>query len=144
MQDMKFRFQCPYSFTGTQACSLSAFCLWLLSPCNGQGSSCNRHVMAHNPKIFAIRFFIERASLVDQMVKNLPEISKTRVWSQVRKISWKKAWQPTPVFLPGESHEQSSQVGYSPWGHKETYTTEWLSTYKYLDRKSLSNLCFKW
>ena len=35
---------------------------------------------------------------------------------------------PTPVFLPGESHGQRSLVGYSPWGHKESDTTEGLST----------------
>ena len=33
-------------------------------------------------------------------------------------------WQPTPVFLPGESHGGRSLVGYSPWGHKESGTTE--------------------
>ena len=33
-------------------------------------------------------------------------------------------WQSTPVFLPGESHEQSSLVGYSPWGRKELDMTE--------------------
>ena len=33
----------------------------------------------------------------------------------VRKIIWKRAWQPTPVFLPGESHGQRSMAGYSPW-----------------------------
>ena len=33
-------------------------------------------------------------------------------------------WQPTPVFLPGESHGQRSLVGYSPKGHKESDTTE--------------------
>ena len=37
----------------------------------------------------------------------------------VRKIPWRRAWQPTPVFLPGESHEQRSLVDYSPWGGKE-------------------------
>jgi len=31
----------------------------------------------------------------------------------VRKIPWRRAWQPTPVFLPGESHGQRSLVGYS-------------------------------
>ena len=31
---------------------------------------------------------------------------------------WRKKWQPTPVSLPGKSHGQRSQVGYSPWGHK--------------------------
>ena len=33
----------------------------------------------------------------------------------VRKISWRRKWQPTPVFLPGKSHGQRSLVGYSPW-----------------------------
>ena len=34
------------------------------------------------------------------------------------KIPWRRTWQPTLVFLPGESHRQRSLVGYSPWGHK--------------------------
>ena len=42
----------------------------------------------------------------------------------VRKIPWRRAWQPTPVFLPGESHGQRSLVGYSPRGHKGLDTTE--------------------
>ena len=42
----------------------------------------------------------------------------------VGKIPWRRAWQPTPVFLPGESHGQRSLVGYSPWGCKESDTTE--------------------
>ena len=36
----------------------------------------------------------------------------------VGKIPWRRAWQPTPVFLPGEPHGQQSLVDYSPWGHK--------------------------
>ena len=31
---------------------------------------------------------------------------------------WRRKWQPTPVFLPGESHGQRSLAGYSLWGHK--------------------------
>ena len=42
----------------------------------------------------------------------------------VGKILWRRKWQPTPVFLPGKSHGQRSLVGYSPWGHKESDTTE--------------------
>ena len=42
----------------------------------------------------------------------------------VGKIPWRWKWQPTPVFLPGESHGQRSLVGYSPRGHKEWDTTE--------------------
>ena len=36
----------------------------------------------------------------------------------VRKIPWRRKWQPTPVFLLGESRGRRSLVGYSPWGHK--------------------------
>ena len=36
----------------------------------------------------------------------------------VRKIPWRRKWQPTPVFLPGESPGQRSLVGYSSWGRK--------------------------
>ena len=42
----------------------------------------------------------------------------------VRKIPWRREWQSSPVFLPGESHGQRSLAGYSPWGHKESDTTE--------------------
>ena len=34
-------------------------------------------------------------------------------------IPWRRAWQPTSLFLPGESHGQRRLVDYSPWGHKE-------------------------
>ena len=36
----------------------------------------------------------------------------------VRKIPWRREWQPLPVFLPGKSHGQRSLVGRIPWGHK--------------------------
>ena len=36
----------------------------------------------------------------------------------VRNIPWRKKWQPTPVFSPGESHGQRNLAGYSPWGCK--------------------------
>ena len=39
---------------------------------------------------------------------------------------WRRKWQSTPIFLRGESHGQRSLVGYSPWGHEELDTTEWL------------------
>ena len=37
---------------------------------------------------------------------------------------WRRKWQPTPVFLPGKSHGWRNLVGYSPWGRKESDTTE--------------------
>ena len=42
----------------------------------------------------------------------------------VGKIPWRRAWQPTPVFLPGEYHGQGRLVGYSPWGNKKLDKTE--------------------
>ena len=48
------------------------------------------------------------------------------------KVLWRRAWQPTPVYLPGEFHGQRNLACYRPWGHKESGTTEWLSTIRYL------------
>jgi len=39
-------------------------------------------------------------------------------------ILWRGAWQPTPVFLPGESHGQRRLAGYSPWDCKDLDTTK--------------------
>ena len=72
--------------------------------------------------------FHRNASVVAQMVTNLPTMQETWVQSLGWKIPWRRAGQPTPVFLPGESHRQSSLAGYSPWGCKESDTTEWLTT----------------
>ena len=42
----------------------------------------------------------------------------------IKKIPWRRKWQPTPVFLPGKSHGQWSLAGYSPCGCKELDMTE--------------------
>ena len=56
---------------------------------------------------------------------------------------WRRKWQPTPVFLPGESHGQRSLVGCSPWGHTESDTTEatWQQqhTYTYIQIDTYTN-----
>ena len=44
----------------------------------------------------------------------------------IRKIPWRRKWQPTPAFLLGESHGQRNLAGSSPWGC-ESDTTEWLT-----------------
>ena len=62
------------------------------------------------------------------LVMNLPANAgdtEDRFDPWVRKIPWRRAWQPTPVFLPRES--QRSLAGYCPRGHKESETTEGLS-----------------
>ena len=45
----------------------------------------------------------------------------------IRKIPWRREWLPTPIFFPGELHRQRNLVGYSPWCHKESDTTEQLT-----------------
>ena len=61
------------------------------------------------------------------MVKNLPAMQET--W--VRSLGWEDPWRkerlPTPVFWARELHGQRSLAGYSPWGLKESDTTEQLS-----------------
>ena len=59
-----------------------------------------------------------------QMVKNLPALGGPRFDPWVSMIPWRREWQPTPVFVPGESHGQRSLVGYSPWSHKESDMNE--------------------
>ena len=56
--------------------------------------------------------------------ERLPPMRETRFDPWVRKISWRRKRQSTPVFLPGESHGWRSLVGYSPRGHKESDMTE--------------------
>ena len=50
------------------------------------------------------------------VVKNLPTKAGDSFIPWVRKIPWRREWQPTPVFLPGKSHGQRSLAGHSPWG----------------------------
>ena len=58
-------------------------------------------------------------SLDGSAVKNLPANARDVGFDPwVKKISWRRKWQPTPGFLPGKSHGQRSLVAYSPWGHK--------------------------
>ena len=60
------------------------------------------------------------------MVKNLRAMQEAWVQSLVRKIPWRRKWQPTPAFLPGESHGQRL-VGESPWNRKLSDMTEQLT-----------------
>ena len=62
--------------------------------------------------------------LGDSDGKVLPECRRPGFDPWIGKIPWRRKWKPTPVFLPGEFHGQRNLVGYSPWGHKESDTTE--------------------
>ena len=76
-------------------------------------------------------FFFLKGSLVAQEVKSLPAMREAWFDPWV-KIPWRRKWQPSPVFLPGEAHEQRSLAGYSPWGCKELSTIERLHSLLFL------------
>ena len=65
--------------------------------------------------------------MVAQTVKNLPVIQENLVQFLGKEDPWRREWQPSPVFLLGESHGQRSLAGYSPWSHQESGTTEQLN-----------------
>ena len=65
------------------------------------------------------------ASMWDECKRICLSVQETWFNSWVRKIPWRRKWQPTPVLLPRKSHGQRSLVGYSPWGSKELDMTEW-------------------
>ena len=66
------------------------------------------------------------------VVKNLPAKQETWVWSLGQEDPPEK--EPTPVFLPGKPNGQRSLVGYSPWGRKESDTTERLKNSKGMEK----------
>ena len=72
----------------------------------------------------AVQVGPQASLVVAQTVMNLPAMRETWIRSLGWEDPWRRAWQPTPVFLPGEFHGQRSLVGYSPWGRKESDTTE--------------------
>ena len=84
----------------------------------------------------------QTASLVAQTVKGLPTMQETRVRFLGGEIPWRRQWQPTPVLLPGKSHGWRSLVGYSPWGCKESDTTERLHFHFHFEvAQSCPTLC---
>ena len=81
--------------------------------------------------IFQIPHISDRIPCLIGSVKNLLAMQEIWVQTLVGKIPWRRKWQPTPVFLPGEFCEQRNLVGYSPWSPKELDTIEGLTFYKW-------------
>ena len=80
--------------------------------------------------IFIIYIRLYWASQEALAVKNSPVDAADTGDAGLIPASWKpwsRKWQLAPVFLPGEFHGQRSLAGYSPWGHKESDTTEQLN-----------------
>ena len=78
------------------------------------------------------------ASLVAQMVKNLPAMQETQVQSLGQEDPWRKKWQPIPVFLPGEFHGQKRLAGCSPW---ITKNQTWLSDFHFTSHSQGLDRC---
>ena len=72
------------------------------------------------------------ASLLAQLVKNPPAMWETWVRSLGWKIPWRRKWQPTPVFLPGESPWTEEPGGLQSTGSQELDTTERLNHHHHL------------
>ena len=73
---------------------------------------------------FYVPYPVDWASLLAQTVKNPPAMRRLGFDAWVGKIPWRRAWQPTPVFWPGEFHGQRSLADYSPWGRRESDITK--------------------
>ena len=86
--------------------------------------------------LFNMMYQFPRASLVAQMVKNLPAMQETWVRSLGRKDPLEEGMATHSSILAWKSHGQSSQAGYSPWGHKELDTTEQLTLFIYFSSVS--------
>ena len=70
------------------------------------------------------------ASWVAQWKESACQCRRLEFDPWLRKIPWRRKWQPISVFLPGKSHGQRNLAGNSPWGHKDLDTTEGLSTHE--------------
>ena len=85
--------------------------------------------------MIGVLLLLRRASQVTQCKESTcrcMRLKRLRSDHWVRKIPWRRKWQPAPVFSPGRFHGQRSLAGYSPWGHKELDIAELLSTHTLL------------
>ena len=117
--------------------------------CSPPGSSVHGIFQARILECVAISYFrglkrcipFSRGFPSGAVVKNLPADSGdprgagSRDTSWVKKIPWRRKWQPILVFLPGKFHGQRSLACYSPWTHKESDMTEHACTRFSLDEK---------
>ena len=108
--------RCFYHVYATPGCRGPILHLWL------------RQALGNPVWLYKTDLPWQGASQVVLVVKNPPvnpvRHKRCRFDPWVSKMSWRRAWQPTPVFLPGESRGQRGLEGYSPWGCKELDTTE--------------------
>ena len=78
----------------------------------------------HLTTIYSIVWACQVALVVKNPPANAGDTTRPSFDPWVGTVPWRRAWQPIPVFLPGQSQGQRSLVGYSSWGCKESGTTE--------------------
>ena len=106
-------------------CSMSHFnCCFLTCI---QISLLELNLPTHCNKMFPGESLLNVGLMVAQMAKNHLQCRRSRFNQWVGKILWRREWLATPVLLPEEFQGQRSLASYSPWGPKESDTTEWLS-----------------
>ena len=75
-----------------------------------------------NQLCYTIALGLPRCTVVNNLLANAGEAKDAGSIPWVRKIPWRRKWQPTPLYLPGNFHGQRSLAGYSPWGHTHAGT----------------------
>ena len=81
------------------------------------------HSEVSEPQIYSMHLYLwlqgfPGGSVVKESVCQCRSCKRCGFNPRVRKIPWRRKWQPTPVFLPGECHGERSLVGCSSWGYK--------------------------
>ena len=106
---------CPQSLPASGSFPMIQLCAW-----GGQsiGGSASASVLPMNTQDWSP---LEWTGWTSLQSKGLYGFSGFLIWER---LPWRRKWQPTPVLLPGKFHRLRSLVGYSPWGHKESDTTE--------------------
>jgi len=87
--------------------------------------------------VFKVQIILARTVWLSLCFSNL-NWRTSLVSTELLGYKWRRKWPPTPVFLPGEFHGQKSLAGYSPWGCKESDTTEQL---KYTELQQSYRIC---
>ena len=91
---------------------------------NTSWSDTNLPLIVQAPILFCVLFTLIHDKSGREPACQCRRHNRCRLDIWVGKIPWRRAWQPAPVFLPGESREQGSLVGHRPWGCKELDMTE--------------------
>ena len=120
---------------------MSLPCTYLLSPGSHLSAFCRYRLVCRFISLCKWDYTVYAVFLNDFLQYNYVEIHPCWLRQQraslqcrrpgfdpwIRKIPWRRKWQPTPIFLPGESPGQRKLAGYSPWDHTDLGRTERLT-----------------